>query len=57
MSHLIAFIESHDGCKVEQCLAGRLIVSSLVVDAAGRVHRISETIPANLRAARDWLGY
>lgn len=57
MSALIAFINSHDGCRVERVSNGRLVVSSLVVDAAGRVHRIAEEIPANLRAARDWLGY
>ncbi len=57
MNSLIYFINSHDGCKVESSTSSHLTVSSYVVLADGTLTRESQTIPATLSAARDWLGY
>lgn len=56
MSALIAFIESHDGCRVHGMRNGRLIVSILVM-AEGRALRMRDDIAPTMRSARDWLGY
>ena len=55
---LIAFINSHDGCKVEETLPnGQLRVSSIMVDTNKQASRISEQIDATYESARNWLGY
>jgi hypothetical protein len=56
MSSLIAFINQHDGCRVESVQGLRLTVSSLC-SINGRVIRVSETIDATMPAVRCWLGY
>jgi len=58
MNALIDFINSHDGCKVEQiCNTGNALEVSSLVCFKGQVSKVSEQIPATLKAARDWLGY
>ncbi len=56
---LVSFINSHDMCRVERVNPnGTLDVSSEVVHIESRkMERVTETIPATISAARDWLGY
>jgi hypothetical protein len=54
---LINFVNSHDLCRAELAENNTLLVSTDAVLADGGVERITETIPATLKAAREWLGY
>ena len=54
---LIEFVNSHDPCRAELAGNNTLFVSTDTVLADGSIERTTETIPATLQAARDWLGY
>jgi hypothetical protein len=55
---LITWIDSHDTAEPTIDNGdGTLNVSCTAVDAKGGVFTEYETIPATLKAARDWLGY
>lgn len=56
MKNLINFINSHDGCLVES-VNGKTLTVSCYCTFNGVCSRVSETIPATLTAARNWLGY
>lgn len=60
VSNLVRFIESHDGCLVESYDgpgASTIKVSSEIRQPDGTIERQTETIPATLKAVKDWLGY
>jgi hypothetical protein len=57
LTALIDFVNSHDPCRAEPAGTNTLLVSTEAVLADRNVERITETIPATLKAARDWLGY
>lgn len=54
---LVKFIRQHDPCDAFVLKNGDLRVITDEVHADGTVHRVYETIPATLKAVRDWLGY
>jgi hypothetical protein len=56
MSALIHFIHQHDGCKVVAVSGTKLTVRSIAT-INGHAMWVSETIEANMKAVRDWLGY
>lgn len=56
LAAIVDFVNAHAPCRAE--LANKvLIVSTDAVCPEGHVERVQETIPATLKAARDWLGY
>lgn len=54
---LVRFIRQHDPCDATITPDGRLNVTTDEVDTSGNVSRVVETIPATLKATRNWLGY
>ena len=60
ISSLVFFIEAHHACAVESYngpKAPTMVVSSEVRQPDGTVERVKETIPATVKAVREWLGY
>ena len=56
-AQLIAFVNSHDGCRVEGDEGETLKVSGEVMFPDRHVERVTERIAATLQSARDCLGY
>lgn len=57
LAALVNFVNSHDPCQAELTENNMLLVSTDAVFPDGHVERVHETIPATLKAAREWLGY
>lgn len=60
-ARIIAYLNSHSVSSGPTCRGvtpnGRLVVVSAYTDANGGSGEQTETIPATMRAAREWLGY